>query len=241
MDLKEEGLIAGPLERHWYYASKFAALKRIIADSSTSYGRPYSVLDVGAGSGFFSRQLLRAGLCGHAVCVDPGYESERDEVESGRSLAFRREVTTSDSNLVLMMDVLEHVPDDVALVDLYRSKVAPRTAFVVTVPAFQFLWSGHDVFLEHYRRYTLRGIEAVLRRAGLVVERGCYVFGFLFPAVTVMRFGQRLLPARPARSAMGEPALPISALLKTIMAIERPVMLHNRLAGVTAVVRARVP
>lgn len=241
MDLKEEGLIAGPLDRHWYYASKFAALKRMIADGEPLGTRHRSVLDVGAGSGFFSRQLLAAGLCDRAVCVDPGYESERDETEAGRPITFRRDVAASDSDLVLMMDVLEHVPDDEALVRLYRAKVAPGAVFVVTVPAFQFLWSGHDVYLEHYRRYTLSGIEAVLDRAGLVVERGCYVFGLLFPLVATMRLGARLLPARPPGSAMGDPAPPIAAALKAIMAVERPVMLYNRLAGVTAMVRARAP
>ena len=193
------------------------------------------------GSGFFFRRLLATGLCHRAVCVDPGYDSEYDGTEAGRPIAFRREVMQSDSDLVLMMDVLEHVPDDEALVRLYRAKVAPGTVFVVTVPAFQFLWSGHDVFLEHYRRYTLRGIEAVLDRAGLVVERGCYVFGMLFPLVAAMRLGQRLLPQRPARSAMGDPSPPVSAVLKAIMAAERSFLLRNRIAGVTAMVRARVP
>ena len=55
-----------------------------------------------------------------------------------------------------MMDVLEHVSDDVGLVREYAKRAKPGTRFVVSVPAFMWLWSGHDVFLEHHRRYTLR-------------------------------------------------------------------------------------
>ncbi len=58
-----------------------------------------------------------------------------------------------------MMDVIEHVEDDVGLVRGYVDKVAGGTRFIVTVPALMWLWSGHDVFLEHYRRYTLTSIE----------------------------------------------------------------------------------
>jgi hypothetical protein len=61
------------------------------------------------------------------------------------------------------MDVIEHVEDDVGLVREYANKVAPGTRFITTVPAFMWLWSGHDVFLEYFRRYTLRGSEQSCR------------------------------------------------------------------------------
>ncbi len=48
------------------------------------------VLDVGAGSGVFSRQLLDAGICHGAVCVDIAYETERTEIHGGRNIQFRR-------------------------------------------------------------------------------------------------------------------------------------------------------
>ena len=62
-----------------------------------------------------------------------------------------------------MMDVLEHVDNDAGLVRHYATKVPSGAHFLVTVPAFRFLWSGHDVFLEHKRRYTLAEIEQTMR------------------------------------------------------------------------------
>ena len=89
-------------------------------------------------------------------------------------MLYRRDSGPTDCDLVLMMDVLEHVDDDRGLLRHYAAKVPPGAHFVVTVPAFGFLWSGHDVFLEHKRRYRLTEIETVMRDAGLAVARGAY-------------------------------------------------------------------
>jgi SAM-dependent methyltransferase len=164
MDVKEEDLIRD-IGRHWYYRAKLAALLRILP------APPISILDVGAGSGFFSSALLARTAARLATCVDPAYPTERDEARMGKPLLFRRSVDRSDADLVLLMDVIEHVEDDVDLVREYAAKVATGARFVVTVPAFMRLWSGHDVFLGHRRRYTLPGIERVLRASGLTVAK----------------------------------------------------------------------
>src|SRR3546814_19735603 len=69
------------------------------------------------------------------------------------------------------MDVLEHVEDDAGLLRTYLDKAPPQAQAVITVPAFQFLWSHHDVFLEHHRRYTLKTLSRVVERAGAVPLR----------------------------------------------------------------------
>ena len=101
-----------------------------------------------------------------------------------------------------MMDVLEHVPDDAALVAEYAARVPPGARFLITVPAFQWMWSGHDVLLEHFRRYTLRQIEAAVSRGGLRVERGCYFYGGVLPLAAATRLAARLRGG-PAKSADG--------------------------------------
>jgi hypothetical protein len=100
---------------------------------------------------------------------------------------------------VLLMDVIEHVEDDVGLVREYVNKVAPGTRFIATVPAFMWLWSGHDVFLEHVRRYTLPRIERVLQAGGLTVELGCYFYAGVLPLVALSRVAERL--RRPGHEA----------------------------------------
>ena len=177
MDLKEDGLLGAITAEHWYYRAKSAAVVTLLGRT-----RPACVLDVGAGTGFFSRQLLRRDHVTSATCVDPGYGCDRDETVDGKPLLFRRSVARPSADLVLLMDVLEHVAEDGALLRSYVRQVDCGTRFIVTVPAFSWLWSGHDVFLGHHRRYTLGQIRGVVESSGLVVEDTCYLYSALWAA-----------------------------------------------------------
>ena len=234
MDLKEEDILGADIGEHWYYRAKAAALARAVRRLA-----PRRLLDVGAGSGFFSRHLLIEGGAQSALCVDTGYAQERDETVAGKPMQFRRDCGQTDCDLVLMMDVLEHVDDDRALLRHYAGKVPPGAHFLVTVPAFSFLWSGHDVFLEHKRRYRLPEIEAAMREAGLDVAFGAYYFGFVFPLAAAVRLAARG-EATPRSSLRKHGAL-TNRLLRAICALERPVFPINRLAGLSCFVVARKP
>src|SRR5204863_5841468 len=86
MDLKEEDILGAEIGRHWYYRSKAAALRRMV-------GRlhPKRLLDVGAGSGFFSRHLLAETAAQSALCVDIGYPADRDDSVAGKPVLYRRD------------------------------------------------------------------------------------------------------------------------------------------------------
>ena len=142
MDVKEEAILGSAIKNHWYYVSKGRALSTLLA------GEPVEeVLDVGAGSGVFTRQLLDFGLARRGVCVDPAYESEHVETHNGYEIKFVRAVNEVSQDLILMMDVLEHVDDDVGLLREYADRMPSHGRVLITVPTLQFLWSGHDVFI----------------------------------------------------------------------------------------------
>lgn len=235
MDLKEAGQISGRVEDHWYYRAKLAAV-----EASCLGLQPSSVLDVGAGSGFFARSLLQHDGVRRAVCVDPGYERDSDEAVGGKPLQFRRSVDRVVADLVLMMDVVEHVADDVGLIRDYADRAEVGTTFLLTVPAFSWLWSGHDDYLGHHRRYTLAGLERVVRQAGLRVDLGCYIYGALLPLVAATRLSQRAFRGshRPAASQMRDHGPSLNALFGAICRLEAPFAFRNRVGGVTALVRA---
>ena len=233
MDLKEEDILGSDIGRHWYYQSKAAALRRMVGGL-----RPQRLLDVGAGSGFFSRHLLANGAQS-ALCVDVGYERTWDETVGGKQVLYRRDCDATDCDLVLMMDVLEHVDNDAGLVSHYATKVPSGAHFLVTVPAFRFLWSGHDVFLEHKRRYTLAEIEQTMRTAGLDVVRGAYFFGAVFPLAAAIRLATRNDPT--PRSTLKKHDALTNGLLAAACALELPLFPINRLAGLSAFVLAKKP
>lgn len=234
MDLKEEDILGADIGRHWYYRSKAAALGRMVGGIGA-----HGILDVGAGSGFFSRHLLQTTSARSALCVDIGYAAERDDSTAGKPVHYRRDVGPTDCDLVLMMDVLEHVDDDRGLLRHYAAKVPAGAHFLVTVPAFAFLWSGHDVFLEHKRRYQLTEMEAVVADAGLQMVRGAYYFGLVFPLAAALRLATRS-SSEPMSSLRRHGPL-TNALLSAACTAELPFFRLNRLAGLTAFVLARKP
>lgn len=238
MDLKEEHILGSTAASHWYYLSKGRALRAMLGTI-----RAPELLDVGAGSGVFPRQLLDAGICQRAVCVDPGYVEERTELHNGREIAFVRSVERVPQRLVLMMDVLEHVDDDVGVLRSYAQRMPAGGWLVITVPAFQFMWSGHDIYLEHRRRYSRSDLENVVRTAGLEVVRSRYFFGFLFPAAVAMRLRnrRRLKTGKiEAESALKSYPDFVNRLLTLIHDAERATLFRfNRFAGLSVFCLAR--
>lgn len=236
MDLKETDILGSSIDQHWYYCSKAAATTRLLGDTHVE-----KILDVGAGSGFFSHHLLTRTTASEAWCVDISYDADSDTTTAGKPVHYRRSIDSIDADLVLLMDVLEHVDDDVGLLKAYIEKVPSGSRFLMTVPAFQFLWSGHDDFLEHKRRYTLPQLERVAREAGLTVKKGAYYFGAVFPiAATLRLLPQGAQPSSP-RSQLKQHHPLVNTLLKTLCSFELPLMGANRLAGLTVFVLAQKP
>lgn len=235
MDIREEDILGEDVGRHWYYRAKAAFLHRAL--DGDVFRR---LLDVGAGSGFFSRWLLTHTDVGEAVCVDPGYTEEREEQFGGKHLALRKSCPKVEADLVLMMDVLEHVDDDIGFLKQYLAAVPAGATFVITVPALPWLWSDHDVALGHRRRYTRDSLRAAVAAAGLEIERLHYLFGLVLPFAAVVRLAERLLPGRKApESGLKKHSALVNALLFLLCAMERPLARFNRLAGLSLLCRCK--
>ncbi len=234
MDVREEEILGPGVRNHWYYVAKGRALLNYLEHETCS-----TLVDVGAGSGVFSKLFLDSGHAERAICVDPAYAHENKTSHNGSDLEFTRRLPDGiKADLILMIDVLEHVEDDVDLLQTYAAPLASNGKILISVPAFQFLWSGHDVFLEHHRRYRLTEIEGVARKSGLRVIRSSYFYGSIFPLVLFVRALERLrnwtLPRPPASQL--RPASPWinKALIALLDAERKTVFRHNRLAGVSA-------
>ena len=239
MDLKEQKILKRRVSHHWYYRSKYLALSKFIERM------PFmNILDVGAGHGFFSKQLLRATDASSAVCVDTGYPEETKETYFGKKIEFRKTIPFSSADLVLLMDVLEHVQDDAALVRECREKVRSGTMFVITVPAFQCLFSRHDVFLGHCRRYSRKQLEKVLRSAGLEIVRSNYFFLFVLFCASLKRFFHKiqtkyLLEESTPSSDLKMRGKFVNGLMIQLNKLEFLLLRNNKLAGLSIFCLAR--
>lgn len=238
MDLREQALLNCKPEAHWYYASKASALMHFLNHSHFE-----SILDVGAGSAFFSKYLLEHTHAQSARCIDPNYNVDDSLSIDGKPLIRQRKAPeTFDEQLVLMMDVLEHIPDDVHFLKDYVSRAQPGTCFLITVPASQFLWSAHDVYLGHYRRYVLSQLEKTVGDSGLIIQNSAYYFAAIFPIAAATRLmtkhGQK---QEPASSQLKIHRPWVNRLLTTICQLELPFMGFNKLGGLSIFCLAHKP
>jgi hypothetical protein len=157
-----------------------------------------AVLDIGCGDTFVCEALARWYPDVHFYAVDNAFTHQQIDALSGRltvpnvSLFASLDAVplTRPAALVLLMDVIEHVPDDVAFLgDICRRPlVGTGTWFLMTVPSFQSLFSSHDRFLGHYRRYTVRSFRQVFGPMKLQSAEEGYFFATLLP----LRFLQLL-------------------------------------------------
>lgn len=208
---------------HWWFAGRGELLVSLVeSECSRRGGRVGTLVDVGSGTGALLGELGRFADEAVGVESDPvplRIASERGlDVRAGE--ADRLPFSDASVDLLTAFDVLEHVGDDVAATAEFRRVLRPGAPAVVSVPAYAWLWSGHDVVHGHRRRYTRRRLGDALRRGGLVVRRNGYFNTFLFPAAAVARLVGRVL-RRPPRSDMAPVPPRLNALLLRILVSER--------------------
>ena len=143
-----------------------------------------SLVDIGAGSALFSKELLRINLVTEVVAVDLGYKAEQ---ETRGDISYCRTTQYSGFTHFLLTDVLEHVEKDKEFLADIVSQADRDSAFIITVPALMSLWSGHDVFLRHFRRYTKNELRRLVEDSGLHVTSIRYTYSTIFPIAYIQR------------------------------------------------------
>lgn len=180
MDLIE--VPAGQMARHPWELARAACMLRLIEMHDVA-----RIGDVGAGDLFFARRL-RERTRAEVIAVDTGYATsvQIDGILLRRNLA---DIPDASLDLACLMDVLEHESNDGRLVLETFRKLRPRGHLLVTVPAYGFLFSAHDVRLKHLRRYRRARLTELLQ--GLEVE-SAQAFHF-FTSLFLIRCVQILL------------------------------------------------
>ena len=189
-------------DHHWWFVGRRAVIGAVLDRAAAAAGRPVGdrrmrVLDAGCGSG--GNLGLYAGP-GGVVGAGPGgvfgVDTDTGALGQARRRGYRGVAVASLAalafpdgtfDLVAATDVVEHVEDDLgALRELLRV-TRPGGHLVVTVPAYQWLWSDSDVQLGHHRRYTRPQLARRCRAAGAEVIRASYFNTTLLPAIAVAR------------------------------------------------------
>lgn len=171
--------------RHFWWVSRREFVSGLIRTVGQGHGG--DVLDVGCGSGLLARELAVSGatVTGVDVVSHPQWSSQGSWVfREGDYLELAPELGVFDT--VLALDVAEHVVDEARFVARLRENVRPGGHAIVTVPAYNWLWSRHDELNQHFRRYTKSGLGSILTAGGLDVMRCGYAFfGLIMPKIVM--------------------------------------------------------
>lgn len=237
MDLSERR--GTPIARHPWETSRLEAIEKIVRNLGV--GGSARVLDVGCGDGYLATRLAERIGFREIIGQDIHLTDEMARALSRPSLSFVRELDGLDyrADLILLLDVLEHIPDaSGTLSELWRARLASHGQILITVPAFQILFTEHDAALKHCRRYSRSELEAEVARAGLEVSGSGYLFASLLLPRAIRAAYERLARERAARAAshgIGEWRAPelVTRAIHTALSFDNSLCLAARDVGVT--------
>lgn len=167
-------------DSYWWLAGKYEGIRNLLKDVVNKYhaaGKDtIRILDAGCGPGNVAYNLPSYAKL---FSMDATFEAvlffkqkiRQAETSLVNAQADRLPVLTDSLDIVILLDVLEHIKDDAAAVKEAFRVLKPTGSIIITVPAYRILWGRHDEIYGHYRRYTLRELRQKLETAGFKIKR----------------------------------------------------------------------
>jgi SAM-dependent methyltransferase len=206
---------------HWWYRAR----RDILADYLARYANlpeGARILEIGCGTGHNLPMLARFGSV-DAIEIDEaarGIAAERLGKAVGVApLPALPGVERGRYDLIAVLDVVEHIGDDVGALRGMAECLAPGGQILITVPAHQWMWSAHDVVNHHHRRYSKASLAKAIATAGLTHNGLRYFNSLLFPVAVAARLAGRLTGKDDSDDS--PPAAPVNAVLEKVFGIER--------------------
>ncbi len=206
---------------HWWFVARRKIIDRLIRDQ-VPLKSDARILEMGCGTGSNIGLLRQFGRVDAVEPDDPAraLASERTGLSvKGGLLPDGVDLADGAYDLIAMLDVLEHIPDDGPALAALLPKLNDGGRILVTVPAAPGLWSAHDVAHHHQRRYTAETLRAVFEANGYRVRHLTHFNTLLFPLVVAARAVGRLTKREGGDDAM--PPKPVNAVLKAVFGAER--------------------
>jgi hypothetical protein len=195
MDLLEQKKIsADQFKRHPWELTRLKILLFLLKKNST---RKF-IVDIGSGDAFIITELAKKFPTSTLAAVDINYDGPFLKKNTKNNVQFFKSMGDIPRELpvdkILLMDVLEHVPYPEKILQDIKAlpNVSISTKVFITVPAFQSLFSEHDIFLNHFKRYNRKQLALLLKREGFKIKQsGYFFFSLLLPRLFQNLFGNK--------------------------------------------------
>lgn len=230
-------------DTHWWFAARRSILGALLQRLAGSR-RDLRILEAGCGTGGNLRMLERYG---RVSAFEP--DDEARLVAQGKSGLPISAGTLPDGipfardsfDIVVALDVMEHVEKDRAGFAALGEELAPGGKLIITVPAHGWMWSRHDEVHHHFRRYSHDELKAKLEAAGLKPVTLTYFNSLLFPLIAAVRIAGKFM----GRQGGGDDRLPppfVNRILKALFSAEAGMIGRVRLPiGVSLLAVAERP
>ena len=232
-------------DSHWWFTARRAIVLHMLrrAIHKGQLNPPLRIVDVGCGAGGMVPYVREFG---YAIGVDASpdivafAQANGYDVRLGSLPWDVRQPGEPPFDVVLLLDVLEHIDDDDAALRGLHNVLRPDGVLLITVPACQFLWGRHDVVNEHRRRYSRHMLAERLSNASFAIEKISYFNTMLFPPIAAVRLAGRLIPNRKPAPDMVKVSKPVNRIFHSLFAAERHLLTAFSLPiGVSLIAVAR--
>lgn len=208
---------------HWWFVARRRIIAQFLSERmARSDGAPLRILEIGCGTGSNLRMLQTFG---HVEAIEPDAGARQvaldrfDVAISAGALPDQLGVADRCYDLIVMLDVLEHIEDDQAALQQVKRLLKPGGKLLLTVPAMPLLWSSHDEAHHHFRRYTTKALTRALTDAHYAIQHRSHFNTLLFPMICAARLAGWITRRTGGDDAMPGPLL--NRVLGAIFAVER--------------------
>jgi len=220
MDQKEYEKMLLEQEYHWWFKAKRDIIKSSIKTFSPNLE---NILEIGSGTGSNIKMLQEFAKL---TIIEPNLyarskikENFKDSVEILDGKLPNNLNLNKKFDLICLFDVLEHIKEDLESLKILKQYLNQDGKIIITVPAFQFLFSQHDVNLHHFRRYNQKQLKKLIKQSDYEIEFISYFNFFLFPLALISRIWLKIFSnSNPKNDSTSET---INYLLYKIFSFEK--------------------
>jgi SAM-dependent methyltransferase len=173
------------IEKHYWTSARTRIISTVLQKNNCKGKR---ILEIGCGRGVVLNALRKEGFdCSGVELASPsGVSSASEYIQYGKDFLSLDDTFAASVEVILLLDVIEHIEDDAAFLKQIQSKFPNLEHILITVPARMELWSNFDVFNGHFRRYSRASLSDAVERAQCTVEYSSYLFHLLYIPIFVL-------------------------------------------------------
>jgi len=234
-------------DNNWWHISRRKIIETAIEKYIGKFPADAQILDVGCGTGGnfdlicnYSKNI--SGIESDSYALGIARQKYASINISQGDLPYNIPVQENNFDAIFLLDVLEHIDDDLSSLQTLFSKLKSGGHLIITVPAFNFLWSNHDTVNHHKRRYSLNELIGKVKKNSFQIKCASYFNTWLFPLIALVRIIKSKTPTLKDKSDLFTPPKAVNNILTCIMSSERFFIRDSKLPfGVSIIVIAQKP